>query len=169
MEGKSFLGTIHPVDFAKVTDGVNSVSQRFIYKLHFDAENLLGSEAVFDLWDFCRSFQEQWNSERDYYSKIGVCRENDSELLMWDYNRRGEKLGELRVSENGVRLFKDGDGWTMLVGLSLYDSNPFATYSSIAKCFTYMHEQSEINEAQEDSSLARTLLSNNNEDEDCPF
>ena len=106
---------------------------------------------------------------KDFYSKIGVSGENDSEHLMWNYDRRGEKFGELRVSENGVRLFKDGDGWTMLVGLSLYDSNPFATYSSIAKCFTYMHEQSEIYEAQEDSSLARTLLSNNNEDQDCPF
>ena len=46
MEEKTFLGTIHPHDFAKVTDGVNCVSTSFIYKLHFDSENLLGSSVI---------------------------------------------------------------------------------------------------------------------------
>ena len=176
-----FLGTIHPHSYGtKMADGLNCVSTSFYLLTHFNGKNTFFEQnsPYRELIRFCHDFQSMWE---EHLTSSMFMNEGESEGKM--HLQDQEQYGELTLSDEGVRLFKNEDGWTLLVSLDLFDLTPFKVYKAIGRCLHFMDEFSLHYLIFEDDLIHRAerkykewlekkesdIINNNKEDEDCPF
>ena len=183
----NFKGTIHPSTLGRIADGVNVVSQSFIFKTHFNGKNTIREQksSYRELACFCQVFERMWEEELTHFSKFMSAGKSDRHMQWYnhEYGPCDNIYGELTLSDEGVRLFKNEDGWTLLVSLDLFDLTPFKVYKAIGRCLHFMDEFSLHYLIFEDDLIHRAerkykewlekkesdIINNNNEDEDCPF
>ncbi len=185
MEEKTFLGTIHPHSYGtKMADGVNCITQSYLFKTNFNANAIREQKSSYnDLASFCHDFQGMWEEDLTLVSEF--IHEGESEKTMQWYDQ--ECYGKLTLSDEGVRLYRNEDGWTMLVALDLNDLTPFKVYKAIGRCLRFMEDfparKHQGKEYWEDDLIDRAerkykewlekkesdIINNNKDDQDFPF
>ena len=178
----SFRGTIHSRAFgSKMADGLNCVSSDFIFKTHFNGKNTFCEQnsPYRELIRFCHDFQSIWEERLTQIPEF--MHEGESEKTMQWYDQKC--YGKLTLSDEGVRLYRNEDGWTLLVSLDLFDLTPFKVYKAIGRCLRFMGElpfhywilEVELIERAERKykewleKKESDIINNNKDDEDCPF
>ena len=147
MRNLTFNGTIHPSTLGKMADGVNCITQSYLFKTNFNGKNFIRSQKSShnDLARFCEDFQSQWEENLTRFSKF-MHEGRSEERMQWynlDYLPYDNCYGELSFKDEGVRLFRTKDGWTIFVALDLDDLKPFKVYQGISRCLEFMQEHTD--------------------------